>query len=283
MCMGFGCNAVGVTGTNIIDSPRERLIAVLTNNFVPCNGRFPTIIIMATIFVGGGCALWLRPTMSALVVFFVILLGICMTFLVSRLLSATILKGMPSRFTLELPPYRKPKIGSVLVRSVLDRTLFVLGRAVSVAAPAGIVIWLLANTMIGGTSILNYTANFLDPFAKLFGLDGYIFLAFILGMPANEIVVPLMVMSYMSQGSLVSMDNLDMMKTIFVDNGWTLLTAVNVILFMLMHWPCATTLLTIKKETKSVKWTVLAFLIPTLAGLVCCFITTSAVKLVNLM
>ena len=281
-CMGFGCNAVGVMGCNIIDSPRERLIAILTNNFVPCNGRFPTIIMMASIFIGGGCAAWLRPTVSALVVFCVIVLGVCVTFLVSKLLSVTILKGMPSRFTLELPPYRKPKVLSIIARSVLDRTIFVLGRAVSVAAPAGIVIWLLANISVGDASILNCLAAFFDPFAKIFGLDGYILLAFLLGMPANEIVVPLMLMSYLSQGALLEISSLEAVKGIFIDNGWTLLTAVNVILFMLMHFPCATTLLTIKKETKSWKWTALAFVIPTLTGLSACFITTNITRLFEL-
>lgn len=280
-CMGFGCNAVGVSGCNIIDSPRERLIAILTNNFVPCNGRFPTIIMMSGILIGGGCAAWLQPTLSALVVFAVIVLGVCMTFLCSKLLSMTVLKGIPSRFTLELPPYRKPKVLSVIVRSMLDRTVFVLGRAVSVAAPAGIVIWILANVRIADISILQHCVGFLDPFARIFGLDGCILLAFLLGLPANEIVVPLMLMCYLSQGMLMDVGNLEAIRVVLADNGWTLLTVVNVILFMLMHFPCATTLLTIRKETGSMKWTLLAFALPTVCGLLCCLLTTGFARLIQ--
>ncbi len=282
MCMGFGCNAVGVSGCRIIDSPRERLIAILTNVFVPCNGRFPTIILLSTIFVGGGVAACLQPTVAALAVLLVILLGVAVTLLVSRLLSATLLKGYPSSFVLELPPYRKPKVGSLLLRSLLDRTLFVLGRAVTVAAPAGIVIWVLANVVVGEQSLLAHCAAFLDPLARPFGLDGYILMAFVLGLPANEIVLPVLLMGYLSQGALVDMENLSLLHTLFVENGWTLLTAVNVILFSLMHFPCATTLLTIKKETGSLKWTFVAFLLPTLVGLLVCLITTQTVNLVRL-
>lgn len=280
-CMGFGCNAVGVSGCNIIDSPRERLIAILTNNFVPCNGRFPAIIMMSSVFIGSGCAAWLRPTLSALAVFAVIVLGVCMTFLCSRLLSMTVLKGMPSRFTLELPPYRKPKVLSIIVRSVLDRTVFVLGRAVCVAAPAGIVIWIFANFKIADVSILQHCVAFLDPFAQFFGLDGCILLAFLLGIPANEIVVPLMLMCYLSQGTLMDAGNLEAIRAVLTDNGWTVLTAVNVILFMLMHFPCATTLLTIKKETGSIKWTLLAFALPTVCGLTVCFLTTCLARFIQ--
>lgn len=280
MCMGFGCNAVGVEGCRIIDSPRERLIAILTNNFVPCNGRFPTIIMLSSIFIGGGVAAYMQSTLSAMAVMFVIVLGVMVTLVMSRILSGTLLKGYPSSFVLELPPYRKPKVGSVLLRSLLDRTLFVLGRAVCVAAPAGLVIWLMANITVGGATVLAHCASFLDPFARLFGFDGIILLAFILGMPANEIVIPIMVMGYLAQGSLMDMDNLSALHALFVDNGWTLLTAVNVILFSLMHFPCATTLLTIHKETKSLKWTVLAFLIPTITGLLVCLLTTQATHLI---
>ncbi len=271
MAMGFGCNAAGVTGCRIIDSPRERLIAILTNSFVPCNGRFPILIALITMFfVGGGV---LSSLTSAVILTAFILLGIGMTFLVSWILSRTVLKGCPSSFTLELPPYRRPQIGKVIVRSIFDRTLFVLGRAVVAAAPAGLAIWAAANIYVGQQSLLSYGASLLDPFARLLGLDGVILIAFILGLPANEIVVPIMVMAYMARGSIGDLNNLTEMKTLFVNNGWTWVTAVCTMLFSLMHWPCSTTLLTIKKETKSWKWTLAALIIPVLAGMVACFLT----------
>ena len=196
MCMGFGCNAAGVTGARIIDSPRERLIAILTNNFVPCNGRFPTIIAIISMFFIGAVTLPFQSALSALMLTGVIVLGVFMTFAVSRLLSGTLLKGVPSSFALELPPYRRPQIGKVIVRSIFDRTLFVLGRAIAVAAPAGLIIWVMANVSVGGASLLSHCAGFLDPFARLLGMDGIILMAFILGFPANEIVVPIMIMAY---------------------------------------------------------------------------------------
>ncbi len=205
-----------------------------------------------------------------------------MTLLVSKILSKTILKGLPSNFTLELPPYRKPQIGKVIVRSVLDRALFVLGRAVVVAAPAGLVIWVLANINIGNISILTHCANFLNPFADLIGLDGYILMAFILGFPANEIVIPIIIMSYMATGSMLGFSSLAELKTLLVNNGWTWLTAICVMLFSLMHWPCGTTCLTIKKETQSWKWTLVSFLVPTIMGIVICFIINSLVRLAGL-
>lgn len=205
-----------------------------------------------------------------------------MTLLVSKILSKTILKGLPSNFTLELPPYRKPQIGKVIVRSVLDRTLFVLGRAVVVAAPAGLVIWVLANINIGNISILTHCANFLNPFADLIGLDGYILMAFIFGFPANEIVIPIIIMSYMATGSMLEFRSLAELKTLLVNNGWTWLTAICVMLFLLMHWPCGTTCLTIKKETQSWKWTLVSFLVPTIIGIVICFIINSLVRLAGL-
>lgn len=272
--MGFGCNAAGVVGCRIIDSPRERLIAIITNAFVPCNGRFPFLITVASIFissisVGIGASL-----ISTLVVLLVILLGIYLTLVISKILSKTILKGFPSSFILELPPYRKPQIGKVIVRSLLDRTLYVLGRAIAVAAPIGVVIWLFANISFGGISILTYIANFLDPFAKLMGLDGYILTAFILGIPANEIVLPIILMSYMASSSLVDLDDTYVIRNILVQNGWTLLTAINVMIFTLLHFPCSTTLLTIKKETGSWKWAILSFILPTACGIVICMCTT---------
>lgn len=272
MCMGFGCNAAGVVGCRIIDSPRERLLAILTNNFVPCNGRFPTLIALLTMFFVGTSGGGFSSLLSALLLTAAIVLGVGITFAVTKLLSKTLLRGVPSSFTLELPPYRKPQIGKVLVRSVLDRTLFVLGRAASVAAPAGMVIWLMANVTAGGVSILEHCAAFLDPFARLMGLDGVILLAFILGFPANEIVIPIIIMAYTAQGSILELDSLAQMKQLFVQNGWTWVTAVSVMLFSLNHWPCSTTLLTIKKETGSLKWTALAAAVPTAVGITVCIL-----------
>ena len=221
MCMGFGCNAAGIVGCRIIDSPRERLIAILTNNFVPCNGRFPTLIAIISMFFVGVNAGPGKSLLAAVMLTGVILLGVVMTFWVSRLLSATILKGVPSSFTLELPPYRRPRVGQVIARSVLDRTLFVLGRAVAVAAPAGLVIWLCANVQVGGVSVLAHCTGFLDPFARLLGLDGVILMAFILGFPANEIVIPIIIMSYLSTGTLLELDDLGALHELLVRNGWT--------------------------------------------------------------
>lgn len=264
ICMGFGCNAAGVVGCRIIDSPRERIIAMLTNAFVPCNGRFPLLITLSTIFIGAYFTGITSSVVSTLCVLFIVLIGILLTLIISKILSKTILKGLPSSFILELPPYRKPQIGKILVRSLLDRTLFVLGRAISVAAPVGIVIWIFANISIGGSSILYYIATFLDPFAKLMGIDGYILSAFILGIPANEIVLPIILMSYLSSGNLVNMDNTLAIGEILKQNGWNILTGINVMIFTLLHFPCGTTLMSIKKESGSVKWTILAFLLPTI-------------------
>ena len=274
MCMGFGCNAAGVVGCRIIDSPRERLLAILTNSFVPCNGRFPALIAVITMFFVGTEGGILSSASSALLLTAAIVLSVGMTFLATKLLSRTFLRGLPSSFTLELPPYRRPQILRVLARSILDRTVFVLGRAAAVAAPAGLIIWLAANVTVGGGSILNVCAGILDPFARFFGLDGVILIAFILGFPANEIVIPIMLMAYMAQGSLTELDSLGEMHRIFVSNGWTWVTAVNVMLFSLMHWPCSTTLITIKKETGSLKWTALAAALPTAFGLCACGVFT---------
>lgn len=275
MCMGFGCNAVGVVGCRIIDSPRERLIAIITNNFVPCNGRFPTLIAIISMFFVGTAAGLGQSVLSAMLLTGVILLGVMMTFAVSKLLSMTILKGVPSSFTLELPPYRRPQFGKVIVRSIFDRTLFVLGRAVAVAAPAGLVIWIMANVTVGDMTLLAHCAAFLDPFASLLGMDGVILLAFILGIPANEIVFPIIIMAYLAQGTLVEMDNLSALQQLLVNNGWTWVTAISVILFSLMHWPCSTTCMTIKKETQSWKWTLISFAVPTVIGMVVCFLFAS--------
>ncbi len=274
MCMGFGCNACGVIGCRIIDSPRERLIAILTNTFVPCNGRFPTLIAISTIFFTSAIGNTFFSSIStAIFVTLIVLTGIIVTLLVSYVLSKTLLKGESSTFTLELPPYRVPQIGRIIYTSLIDRTLFVLSRAVIVAIPAGIITWLLANTYIGDMTILNHIALFLDPIGKFIGLDGFILLAFILGMPANEIVIPILIMSYMATGSMTDYTSLQELGNLLTDHGWTYLTALNLMLFSLLHWPCTTTLLTIKKETKSFKWTALGFLIPTTIAFFVCTIT----------
>lgn len=281
MCMGFGCNAAGVISCRIIDSPRERLIAIITNNFVPCNGRFPILISLASIFIASSTGAF-RSLVATLSVLTSILLGVIITLFISKLLSKTILRGLPSSFTLELPPYRKPQIGRIIVGSIFDRTLFVLGRAVMVAAPAGLVIWVMANIRINDINILTYCAQFLNPFAQVLGLDGYILMAFILGLPANEIVIPILIMSYMSTGSMLELDSLREMKQLLVNNGWTWLTAVCTMLFALNHWPCGTTLLTIRKETQSLKWTLISFLVPTITGIVVCFIVAQGARLFGL-
>lgn len=275
MCMGFGCNAAGIIGCRIISSPRERLIAILTNSFVPCNGRFPFLITIATIFFSG--AIYYGESLkssliSTLIVFIVICIGIAFTFLVSYILSKTILKGKPDCTILELPPYRKPQIGKILVHSLIDRTLFVLGRALSVTIPAGIIIWILANIQISDISLLTYIANFFDPFAKLMGLDGYILTSFLLGLPANEIVLPIILMCYTQAGSLIDLENIHSIFEILSTHGWTIVTAINVMIFSLLHFPCGTTLLTIKRETKSLKWAIVSFILPTTIGIILCML-----------
>ena len=282
MCMSLGCNACGVTGCRIIDSPRERLIAILTSSLVPCNGKFPTLIALITLFFVGGRTGLLASLEGAALLLATLVLGVAGTLACSRLLSATVLKGMPSSFALELPPFRKPRVGQVIVRSMLDRTLFVLGRAVSVAAPAGAVIWLTANVTVGGVSLLTHCTGFLDPFARLFGLDGVILMAFILGWPANEIVLPVMLMAYLATGSLVEFDDLTALGQLLTQHGWTWLTACCTMLFSLFHWPCSTTCLTIYKETGSVKWTALSVALPTMMGLGLCLILATAARLLGL-
>lgn len=269
-CMGFGCNAVGIVGSRIIDSKRERLIAMLTNSFVPCNGRFPILIAIISVFFVAESS---SSIISSFFLAALIVLCILMSLLASKLLSVTLLKGVPSSFTLELPPYRRPQVGKIIIRSLFDRTLFVLGRAVCVAAPAGLIIWILANIQVGGTPILMYCSDFLDPVAKLIGLDGVILFAFILGMPANEIVIPLILMSYMGNGTLCDYESLSGLKELLLSNGWTPITALNTILFTLFHWPCTTSLLSIKKESGKFGWAAVGFILPTLFGFIICFIT----------
>lgn len=277
MCMGLGCNACGVVGARIIDSPRERLIAILTNALVPCNGRFPSLIAIITMFFVTGTFGSLK---SSIILTITLVLSIIVTLVVSKILSSTILKGMPSSFILEMPPYRKPQIKKVLVRSIFDRTLFVLGRAISVAAPAGLVIWIMSNISISGYSILYHCTTFLNPIAQVFGLDGTILMAFILGFPANEIVIPIIIMSYIGNTSLTDYSSLIELKSLLINNGWTIKTAICTLLFTLFHFPCSTTILTIKKETGSKLWTLISFLLPTLVGLILCFIVNLIFKII---
>lgn len=278
MCMGLGCNAVGVTGCRIIQSPRERLLAILTNSMVPCNGRLPLLLLLITLFFS-----WAGVSSNALLsaVLLAALLVVCVLFtlLVCRILSSTLLKGLPSTFVLELPPFRRPKVGQLLVRSMLDRTVFVLLRAVSVAAPAGLVLWLLGNVEVNGTALLQHAAQWLDPFGRLMGMDGVILLAFVLGLPANEIVLPIMLMIYLQQGQLISGVEGQALAEILRQNGWGWATAASTALFTLFHWPCSTTILTIRKETGSTLWTAVAVMLPTLLGILLCIALRAVVYL----
>lgn len=278
MLMGLGCNAAAIVGCRIIDSPRERLIAILTNAFVPCNGRFPALIAVISMFFTYS-AFASGALAGAVMLTALLIVSVAATLLCGRLLSRTLLKGEQSSFTLELPPFRMPRVGRLIVRSVVDRTLFVLGRAAAVAAPAGLLLYALSNISIGGQSILAAAVDFLDPFARVFGLDGAILIAFMLGFPANEIVLPIAIMAYTASGSLEELPALCDMRALLIANGWSIKTAVCFVLFSVMHWPCSTTLLTIKKETGSLKWTILAFLLPTLFGLAACFIVNAVFTL----
>ena len=268
-CMGYGCNCVGISGARIIDSKRERLVAILTNSLTICNGRFPAIITLISLFLVSGSG-FLGGIYSAFVLALTIVLSLALTLLVSNVLSRTLLKGESSHYILEIPPYRKPQISKVIVNSVLNRTILVLFRAVVVAFPAGIIIWLLANISVGENNILNYITAFFAPLGNIMGMDGETLSAFFLGVPANEIVLPITLMSYLGAGEMVSIENATLIGEILKNNDWTHLTAICYIVFSVVHFPCATALLTIYKETKSVKWSVLAFVIPTVLGIVLC-------------
>ena len=278
MCMGFGCNAAGVTSCRIIDSPRERLIAILTNTFSICNGRFPTLIALATIFMGTLVARAYSSMLATLAVVAIIMTGILTSLLVSYLLSRTLLQGVSSFFVLELPPFRKPQLGQILIRSLLDRTLFVLWRAVVIAAPAGALTWILANSFVADTSVFALIAGWLDPLGQLMGMDGIILIAFLLGLPANEIVLPILIMGYLSAGSMLELDSLNALQTLLLDHGWTWITALCVMLFSLLHFPCGTTLYTIFKETRSARWTIMAALIPLALGILVTLIVNQGAK-----
>lgn len=293
--MGFGCNAAAIVGCRIIDSPRERLIAILTNSMIPCNGRFPTLFTLITLFFTAGLGGILNSFTAALCLTCVILLGVLATLAVSWILSHTLLKGIPSFFTLELPPYRRPQIGKVVVRSIFDRTLFVLGRAVAIAAPAGLLIWILANISYVGPenglfaltarsglsapTLLSILTGFFDPLGRLMGMDGVILVGFILGFPANEIVLPIILMAYLQSGMLTEMSDPHALGQLLILHGWTWQTAVSMLIFSLFHWPCSTTVLTIRKETGSMKWTLLSMVIPTILGVFLCISVTAVFRM----
>ena len=271
MCMGLGCNAVGVMGCRIIDSPRERLAAMLTNSLMPCNGRFPTVILLSGIFFGAGVGGFRGNAVTALVLTATVLLGVALTLALTRVLTLTLLRGESSFFTMEMPPYRSPDLLRVLTRSLLDRTLSVLWRAVKVAIPAGLVIWLLANLSVGDATVLSHITAFLDPIGRFLGMDGTMLTAFILGLPANEIVIPIALMTYAAEGGLVE-TTVGATAEILTANGWTAMTAVSVIVFSLCHFPCSTTLITIKRETGKLRYALLAALLPTAMGATLCAI-----------
>lgn len=270
MCMGLGCNAVGVTGARIMDSKRERLLSILTVGFMPCNGRFPAMIAVATLFFAGTGIF--SSLSTAIILLLSLMLGVLATLICAKILSRTFLKGAPSSFVLELPPYRKPRIGQILVRSLLDRTLFILGRAVSVAAPAGILIFLLARITVADASILTHIHVFLEPFGMLMGMDGVLLLAFLLGLPAAEIVLPIAVMLYSGSGVLSPLSDLSSLSALLADNGWTAKTAICFLIFSVLRSPCTTTLLTVKKETGAWRYAFLAFFIPTAFGILACML-----------
>ena len=279
MAMGFGCNAAGVISTRIIDSPRERLIAILTNNFVPCNGRFPTLIMLGTLFVGAAFPPALASVAAAGSVVAVVLIGAGFTLFVSWLLARTVLRGQASAFTLELPPYRRPSVLRILYTSLIDRTAFVLFRAAVISAPAGALIWTLGNIHASGASLAQHVAQFLDPFGRALGLDGVILLAYIIAIPANEIVVPTMLMVYTGAGMMTEAGSLEQVRAILVDaRGWSLLTAVCLMLFSLLHNPCGTTIATIWKETRSARWTALGALMPLALAFLVTFLVASAAR-----
>lgn len=271
MGMGFGCNAAGVIATRIIDSPRERLMAIVTNNFVPCNGRWPTLIMLASLFVAAAFPPAVASVAAATTVVGVTVLGVIVTLLVSKFLSShTSLKGESSFFQIELPPYRRPQFLRILYTSLIDRTLLVLWRAIVMAAPAGGVCWILANVSVADRTLFAHLTSFLDPAGRHIGLDGVILLAYIIAIPANEIVVPTIIMGYMAAGQMTELDSDFELKTLFLQNGWTVLTAICLMLFSLLHYPCSTTTMTIWKETRNIKWTVLSNVMPlAIAGLVC--------------
>ena len=265
--MGLGCNAAGVIGCRIIDTERERLLAILTNSITPCNGRFPMLLTLLSLFFAssGIPTLYASLSLTAVIAF-----SAAMSLLATRLLSSTVLKGTPGSFLLELPPYRRPQLGQVLLRSFLDRTLRVLGRAAAVAAPAGVLLWVLANVSLGGISLIARCAAFLDPLGIFVGLDGAVLLAFLLGLPANETVLPILLMIYTARGTLVPLGGTEALRALLLQNGWSATTVLCCLIFCVLHWPCSTTLLTIRKETGRWRWVFLAAALPTVLGFLLC-------------
>ncbi|MCH7701361.1 MAG: ferrous iron transporter B [Planctomycetes bacterium] len=279
MGMGFGCNAAGVAACRIIDSPRERLIAILTNNFMLCNGRWPTIIMLATVFVAASFPPVWSSVIATGAVVGVTLLGVVVTFVVSRALSQTVLKGESSHFFLELPPYRRPNLLRVIHRAMIDRTIVVLGRACICAIPAGALIWILGNVTVGDVSLMTHISEWLTPAAALIGLDGVILVAYIIAIPANEIVVPTLIMGYMATSKMTELDNMAELGQLFHANGWTPVTAACMMLFALLHYPCATTTWTIYRETGSWKWTAWANLMPLTLAILACGLVAQVARL----
>jgi len=282
MAMGFGCNAAGVVACRIVDSPREKMIAILTNNFAPCNGRFPTLIALAAFIVTASTSQGLKSATASLLVVAAVVLGVCATLTVSWALSRTLLRGVPSSFILELPPYRKPQILPVLIRSIYDRTLHVLWRAMVVAAPAGALVWILGNLAISGQPAILRMSTSLQPLGHAMGLDGFILAAFILGLPANEIVLPILLMCYTSSSTLVESENMVQLSQALSANGWTWLTALNAMVFSVLHFPCSTTLITIWQETRSLKWTMLSAIIPLAIAIAACSFIACAARALGL-
>lgn len=279
MAMGIGCNACGVTGCRIIENERDRNISILTNSFMPCNGRFPILIAVTMSFFAAGANKLVASIEVALVLLAAIVFAVAITLVISKVLSVTIYKGAPSGFALELPPYRKPKIIKTIVRSLLDRTIFVLGRAVLVAAPAGAVIWMLANITVNDISLLKYCTDFFNQFGLFIGLDGVIVMALILGFPANEIVIPIILMSYLSCSTLTDYTGYEQLSQILHSNGWSAVTAVCMLIITLLHFPCSTTVLTIKKETGSIKTALLSMAIPMALGIILCTAVASIARI----
>ena len=272
MCMGIGCNAVGVTGTRIIDAKRERYLAILTNSLMPCNGRYPTIIAIISMFFIGTSKGLIPSIISSIILVTIIIVSIIMTFISNKILSKYLLKGDNVSFILELSDYRRIKLIPLIIRSILDRTIYVLGRALLISAPAGIIIYLITNYNINNISIIHILSNTLNPIGKILGLDGTILLSFILGFPANEIVMPIMLMIYQNTNTLTNYTSLNSLKNILIDNNWNLITAISFIIFTVFHFPCSTTILTIKKETNSWFYTIISLILPLTIGVVLCIL-----------
>lgn len=281
-CMGLGCNCVGVVGARIMPNETQRTVAILTNSLMPCNGRFALLIAMSTIFIGGSMAVQVSGVIPMLCVLFLICLSVVVTWCVSYCLTKTIYKNDNEIFALELPEYRKPEIAKTLIISLVNRTAKIVGRALLVSAPTGALVWLMANIQIDGITLLSYASNALDPFGRFLGVDGFIILAFILSLPANEITLPILVMGYLATGSMAEISDMETLKNILTANGWTIVTAINMMLLTLYHSPCITTLLTIYSETKSLKTVALSIVIPCVVGIILCLLVKYGFAIISL-